>query len=367
MFASFLKQGKNYKYVGMMIFFIVLGIVFFGLKEEKQKASAAPIPVKIYTVGAGEAAAAPVYAGEIHSVYETKLAFQTGGKILSRKVKSGDHVQQGEVLAVLDTKEQEQTVRNMQAQASSALSQLKLAEKNMQRYRQLFTEGAVSEASYDQYMQQYEAAQATVEQSRAQAKQSLHQLGYGVLLADRDGVVARIKAEPGQVVTAGENVAVLADVNNLQIEFSVPENSMDAAAIGKLVQVRFSNNVKESYDAVIREVSPLADEETKTFQVKAQMQGDLSHVRLGMTARACMKSEEKDCSYIPMTAVFELPGQGKGVWLLRDGSVHFMRIETGRLAGEQAEVLSGLHQGDKIVAAGVQSLKEGQMVRGMEG
>ena len=105
-----------------------------AMLPEAPKPAEAAAPVKVFVVGETEGTAAQVYAGEVHSVYESNLSFQTAGKILSRRVKAGDRVRKGQVLAVLDTRDLEQAVYNTQAQASAVNSQLKLAEKNMNDY-----------------------------------------------------------------------------------------------------------------------------------------------------------------------------------------------------------------------------------------
>ena len=367
MIHSFSKKRKIYYGTGLAALLIFAGALLWHMLPEVPKTVEAATPVKVFVVGATEGTAAQVYAGEIHSVYESNLSFQTAGKILSRRVKAGDRVRKGQVLAVLDTRDLEQAVYNTQAQESAVNSQLKLAEKNMRRYQQLLAEGAVSEAIYDQYVQQYEAAQAAVEQSHAQSAQTVNQLGYSMLTADREGIVTKIKAEPGQVVAAGENIATLADDGALEVEFAVPEDAVANFTIGTSIDTQLWSRRKNDYAAVIREISPMADAETRTFQIKAQLQGDLSAVRLGMTAKVFLRNGgEKKASYIPLAAVFEQPDQGKGVWVIHDGRVYFALIELGKLRKDQVEVLSGLAQGERIVAAGGQKLSEGQMVGGIE-
>lgn len=367
MIHSFSKKRKIYYGTGLAALLIFAGALLWHMLPEVPKTVEAATPVKVFVVGATEGTAAQVYAGEIHSVYESNLSFQTAGKILSRRVKAGDRVRKGQVLAVLDTRDLEQAVYNAKAQESAVNSQLKLAEKNMRRYQQLLMEGAVSEAIYDQYVQQYEAAQAAVEQSHAQSAQAVNQFGYSLLTADREGIVTKIKAEPGQVVAAGDSIATLADDGALEVEFAVPEDAVVNFTMGTSIDMQLWSRSKNDYAAVVREISPMADAETRTFQIKARLQGDLSAVRLGMTAKVFLRNGgEKKVSYIPLAAVFERPDQGKGVWVIHDGRVYFASVELGELRKDQVEVLSGLAQGERIVAAGGQKLSEGQMVGGME-
>jgi multidrug efflux system membrane fusion protein len=361
-----LKRKRYYGYiVGILLLLVVIG-GYLGIHHNEQEVKVMPVPVKVFTVGKEENSAGITYAGEIHSGRESDLSFQTSGKVLKRLVKIGDHVYKGQVLAVLDTRDLEQSTRNAQAQVVSSESQLRLAEKNRQRYQQLLTKGAVSEATYDQYKQQYEAAQAAVEQSRAQQVQSNNQLGYSKLIADMDGVITKIQIEAGQVVSSGVTVVTLADAADLEMRFSVPEQVIAKFTEGQRLTIHSYGSGQSDYEAVVREISPLADAETRTFMVKAQLKGDISLLRLGMTAKASIAQAVSSTLCIPLSALLEQPGKGKGVWLLREGVVSFQPVKVGEAFKDQVPICYGLKAGDRIVAAGVQRLREGQLVGGMD-
>lgn len=361
-----MKQKKRYGCLGGLILLLAIVWGYFSMNHEEQPVKAGPAPVKVFTVGNEEKGAGTIYAGEIHSRIESDLSFQTGGKVLQRLVKAGDHVYRGQVLAVLDTRDLEQSVRSTQAQTASADSQLRLAAKNRQRYQQLLADGAVSQAVYDQYDQQYEAAMAAVEQSRAQQLQSGNQLGYSRLIADRDGIVTKLQLEPGQVVSAGAAVMTLADDTELEVWFSVPEQVVTTFSVGQCLSVRVGKSDQGACEAKVREISPLADADTRTFMVKAGIQGDKSQLRLGMTAKVSIARTDGLTRCVPLSALLEQPGRGKGVWLIRDGRLSFQPVKLGEVFKDQAAVCDGLEPGDKIVAAGVQRLQEGQLVGGMD-
>ena len=95
------------------------------------------------------------YAGVVKGRYETNLAFQVSGKILSRNINLGDRVSAGDILMVIDDKDIRQSVNAYDAQVEAAKSQLNLAQSNLARYEQLYAANAGSAQSLDQYQNAY--------------------------------------------------------------------------------------------------------------------------------------------------------------------------------------------------------------------
>ncbi len=362
----FLQGRRIHKGCLVILGLLLIGIVVYmqlDSEDPLKDKSSEPISVRIYTVPSGTADAQTEYTGTVRSHYEAKLAFQTAGKIISREVERGQAVHVGQVLATIDTRDLQQSVRNAEAQVSSAQAQLELAQRNIQRYEHLLAAGAVSQEIYDQYKQQYDAAAALVEQGQAQAAQSRNQLGYSQLIADRDGVIVKLDAEPGQYVSAGESVMTLADAQALEIEFAVPERDMGNIHLQDVVQVRSWALPGQLLPAVIQEISQMADADTQTFKVRAAVTEAADTLKLGMSAAVQLSSAGKADICVPLAAVFEREGQ-KGVWLEQEGSVHFVPVVLGLPSGQEVEVKEGLHPEDRIIAAGVDKLQEGVLVKG---
>ena len=163
------------------------------------------------------------YSGEVHGRVESQLAFQVGGKIVKRNVELGSRVSAGDILMQIDPKDILQTVNSSSAQVSSAQAQLRLAESNLRRYRQLYEQEAVSRAQYDQYINAYEAALAASRQASSQYSQGANQLDYSSLRASAAGIVSAVNAEAGQVVSAGQPILTLVQDGDREVEISVPE------------------------------------------------------------------------------------------------------------------------------------------------
>lgn len=357
------NKRKWYFICGIFICSALLGIAYMLLDADGGAVKKETIRVKVLEVGLEQRNVGDSYAAEIRSQYETELAFQVGGRISDRRVKLGDKVKRGDILAVLDTKDLVQSQRSVQAQSASIESQLKLAEKNLMRYKTLLAQGAVSQAVYDSYEQQYEGAVAAKEQSQAQLQASANQVGYSMLVADRAGVITKLKVEPGQIVSAGENVVAIADEQSLEADFSLSESEIGKLVVGQNVMVKLNQKDKDSYKAVIQEIAPMADAATRTFLVKARMKDFPKEMRLGMTAQVNAVFSDGPKCYIPRSAIVDK--NGMGVWIEENGIIHFRAIKLGENTEDMVEVVSGLNVGEKVVTAGVQKLHEGDCVEVM--
>ena len=303
------------------------------------------------------------YAGEVRGRLESQLAFQVTGKIIKRNVQLGSVVNAGDVLMQIDAKDIQQTVSSNSAQVYSAQSQLRLAESNLSRYRQLLDSGAISRAQYDQYVNAYDAAAAAVQQAGAQYTQGANQLDYTLLKADQAGVVSAITAEAGQVVSAGQTVVTVVQDGEQEIEINVPENRLEELKAAGQLHITFWALPNMTLDGKVREIAPMADPTTRTFKVRISLLNPPPSVKLGMTATVSLAGGAAHTAFsIPLSALYQT-GDTPAVWVVNDNILTLRPIQTGPFGNGTIQVLAGLQPGDLIVSAGVHKLKEGQRVK----
>ncbi len=305
------------------------------------------------------------YSGEVHGRVESQLAFQVGGKIVKRNVELGSRVSASDILMQIDPKDIQQTVNSSSAQVSSAQAQLRLAESNLQRYRQLYEQAAVSRAQYDQYVNAYEAALAASRQASAQYSQGANQLDYSSLRATAAGIVSAINAEAGQVVSAGQPILTLVQDGEREVEISVPENRVEEVRTAQQIKVSFWALPGVLIEGKIREISPIADAATRTYKVRITLVNPPETIKLGMTASVQISgtgAKNQAALEIPLSAVYQTDGSA-GVWVVNNEIVSLKHITVGDFGNAKIQVLSGLTPGEIIVTAGVHKLREGQKVR----
>jgi len=140
-----------------------------------------------------------------------------------------------------------------------------LAVAELDRQRQLYAKKFISASALDIHEAQLKTSTARLAQVRAQANVSGNQTRYTNLTADRDGVVTLIRAEPGQVVQAGETIVQIANLKEIEVLVAVPESRMSQVKTNAAVSIKMWANPQKLYAGSVREISPAADSATRAF------------------------------------------------------------------------------------------------------
>ena len=323
-------------------------------------AKEAPPPL-VRTMTVGDAAASEGgYTGTVHGRYETRLAFQVGGQILSRNVNVGAHVRAGDVLMVIDARDVQQQANATSAGVSAARSRYELARTERARYEQLYAAQAISEALLDQYRTNERAAEAAYRQAVAQDTASHNALGYTNLVAGADGVISNITAEEGQIIAAGQTVMTLTQEGEREIEIAVPESRLAEVSVGMPAAVALWAN-SAAYTGILRELSPVPDAATRTYTARIALTDAPADLPLGMTARVRLGASVQDGAAIPLSALYQT-GDTAQVYVVEDDAVHLVPVTVTAFRTNDA-LVTGLPHGARIVTAGVHQLHEGEKVR----
>ena len=349
--------------IGVAILLLLAGSLFWKKHSISSDLSDNIVTVRTVLIAPERSNTGYTYSGNVRGRYESQLAFQVSGKIVKRNIQLGSAVQAGAILMQIEPKDLQQVVNTAISQVSSAESQFRLAESNLNRYRQLFAQNAISRAQLDQYETAYEVAQATVRQLSAQQTQSSNQLEYSLLTADKPGIISAISAEAGQVVAAGQSVLTIVHDGDREVEINVPENRIEELRHPVKLKVTFWAIPNLAIDGSVREIAPMADAVSRTFSVRIQLINPPPDIQLGMTAAVSVaNSIPQPMLQIPLTAIYQT-GNKPAVWVLNGDTLTLRFIETGEFGNGYIQVLSGLQPGDHIVIAGVHKLKEGQKVK----
>jgi membrane fusion protein, multidrug efflux system len=173
------------------------------------KTEVAPDPVRAVrtsTVSAQSAGGVCEFAGEVKARTESRLGFRVGGKIARRQADLGDVVKAGQVLAQLDP--QDLRLGQDSARASLVAAQVNVdqAQADFKRFKDLRDQGFISSAELERRETALKAARAQLDQASAQSGVQGNQARYASLMADTNGVITGVDAEPGAVVAAGAPV-----------------------------------------------------------------------------------------------------------------------------------------------------------------
>jgi len=320
--------------------------------------------VKLLTVGVGALQSSLEYSGEVRARVESRLGFRVAGKIVQRQAELGQHVRAGQVLAQLDPRDYQLAADAARAQLASATTQRDLAAADFKRYQALKDQNFISGAELERRDASLKAAQATLDQARAQLASQGNQAAYTTLVADVSGVVTGIDAEPGQVVASGTPVVRIAQDGPRDVVFAVPEDKVALIIQGSEVAVRGWSGGAELAGRV-REVAASADAATRTYQVKVAVEG-ADVPALGATVY--VKPKVLSHAGVPAiklpTSALRQEGQQTAVWVYdaASGTVKSQVVQIATADGNEAVVAGGLTPGMQVVATGVHVLSPGQKV-----
>ena len=319
--------------------------------------------VKLVTVGETAYEAGHEYAAEVRARVESRLGFRVAGKIVRRAVEPGQRVQAGQLLAQLDARDYQLAAEAARAQVASATTQRDLAAADLKRFQSLRDQGFISGAEMERRSAQLKAAQATLDQARAQLASQGNQAAYTQLLADAGGVVTGVDAEVGQVVAAGTPVVRLAQDGPRDVVFAVPEDRVAAVRVGQPVTVRAWASDGQWHGSV-REVAAAADPVTRTYAVKVALAGEAPP--LGATVTVVpQQSGAQGAAVIKLpTSALRREGAGTAVWVFDEASssVRSQPVQVAGADGNEAVIADGLTPGMRVVASGVHVLAPGQKV-----
>jgi len=307
-----------------------------------------------------------VYAGDVRARREPALSFRINGKITRRLVDAGARVRQGELLAELDPADLRLQIEAAQAQLAAAAAEASLAEAELGRYAEMLARKLVSQSVLDSKQATFDAAQAQAANARAQLAAMQNQRDYARLLAPQDGVIVQRLAEAGQVVEAGQAVFVLAVEGGREVAISIPEARIAGFKVGQQVQVELWSRAGERWPGTVRELSPAADPQARTFAARVEFAAPVA-VELGQSARVYVAHADAVQLGVPVSAV---GGEAEEafVWVVDPLRSRATRRPVRVLAwGErEATIAEGLSASDWVVSGGVHLIREGEPLRPLD-
>lgn len=295
-------------------------------------------------------------SGTVRARFETPLAFQVPGRIRARLVDAGQRVEAGQRLFELDPRDYEQQLRVARADLDAARAELATAEAETRRNRELLQREFISSQVFERVRLAEVSARERVDALQARLEQAELTLGYTRLNAATDGVLIEVRGEPGQVVAAGEPVAVLAEAGALEVQVDLPER------IGVPTRGRVLDSDGAPLALSLREVAGAADAQTRTWRARYSVDDPAADLRLGSVVKVVLDVDRGQLLEVPVGAISER-GLGPQVWVVEDGLVQPVPVALIAIDTEMARILADLSGDARVVAVGTHLLKPGMRVR----
>jgi membrane fusion protein, multidrug efflux system len=309
-----------------------------------------PVPIEVATVRRGSVAREATVAGVLAPVRSVGVNAQMGGALLSVRVEEGDVVREGQVIAEIDSRE-------LRAQVRSAEASLALAKSTAERSATLYKDRVVTAAEHERDQANYEAAKATLDALRTR-------LGFSAVRAPTAGVITEKRAEAGDVVGSQSRLFTIADVSTLVVRVQISELDVAGLRVGQPASVTVDAVGGATFSGTLRRIFPAADSISRMVPVEVALAGTaVRQLRPGYLSRVTFKLGERPGVLLAPTTAVVGARDARAVFLKKGDKVERRLVRVGQASGDVVEILEGLAEGDSVVTAGTEQLRDGSQVR----
>jgi membrane fusion protein, multidrug efflux system len=307
-----------------------------------------PVPVEVANAEAAVSVTEILAIGSLISDESVEVTSEAAGRVKQILFEEGNAVKSGDVLVRLDDALAVAEVRDAEAR-------LGLAQTSYDRSRSLQKSGAATKQSFDEAMTNLEVAKAAVELARTRA--AMMQVN-----APFDGILGFRTVSVGAYVTAGTKLVNLEKIDELKVEFSVPEVFLAQLSPGQKVEITVDAWPGETYEGTVYAINPHVDVNGRALQVRATLVNADMKLRPGLLARIVVKGkDERQVVAIPESAIVPRGGE-TFVYRLENGKAVETPVQVGRRRNGIVEILKGLAPNAQVVTAGHARLKDGNEV-----
>jgi len=360
--ASDAPPPRPRRALGIPLLVLLLGLVVsasaFGLWSWWQGREP---EVALVTVEQGPIYEAVHATGRVASDRLVDVTSHGPGQLVAVLVKEGERVEKGQILARMDDQDAKMRVKRIEASLISLEEEVNRANKIRERLRRAFQVGAVSRQALDDAEADWTAAsarQAVAQEELAAAKLELERTR---IKAPFSGIVTEVVAHPGQWVAPPQPILKLVDDGRKLVRLQVDAADSARLAPGQTVVLSSEAFPDRRWQEKVLRIAPAT--EANAVQVEVSLGRNAPPLRLGqpVSGEIRIRGSERAVK-LPLAALVEVNGE-PAVMVLRDGKIHYRRVEIGIEDFTHVEIRSGLRPGDRVVLAPGRTLKEGQAVR----
>jgi RND family efflux transporter MFP subunit len=387
------QRSSRTPYIGAALFFLVLLVIGVlallpklrhrdELRVEAQEAIGPPV-VLATKLKSGEAGGHLEIAASVQAFDQTPVFARTSGYVTARYVDIGDHVRQGQLLAVIDDPQTAQalmqakaTLAQLKAQLAQAQANAQLSNVTNERWQGLVKQGVVSKQDADQRYAQagadvatVAAAQANIVAGEANVRNLAEQESFSRVTAPFSGVILSRSIDKGSLISSGSQSGVtqmftIGQSGTIRVFASVPQASAGGLFAGHIAKVTFRELPGQTYTGTVTRTSQSLDPGTRTLLTEVDLKND-GRILPGMYATTIFDLPRGAIVPVLLPAnALVIRTAGPQAVVLDDNNVaHFRSIVLGRDLGNATEVVSGLKAGDTVVLSPGDGVVEGAKVQ----
>ena len=309
------------------------------------------MPVKVVAAKLAPAIDEANAVGTLRADESVVIRPEIAGRIAEFRFDEGQGVKKGALLVTLDSSE-------VRAQLASAKAQAQLDAQRLERAEDLRKKNFISQQALDEARSNHARAQAS--QREVEAK-----LAKAEIRAPFTGVAGLRQVSQGAYVAAGTDIARLEKIDQLKLDFRVPEVYLAKLRTTQQVKVQVDSYPDDAFAGTIYAIEPAVDEATRTMLVRARVANAELKLRPGMFGRVQVQLAVREKAvWVPEQAIVPR-GQDSFVFRVASGKAELVKVQTGTRRVGEVEIRSGVAAGDMVVTEGSQRIGPGSAVNVM--
>jgi membrane fusion protein (multidrug efflux system) len=336
-----------------------LGLIAFTLNKNKTENKAktdivaeknASVSVKTAQVKTEELTLDFLANGNFEPIQELTFSAEKSGKVISVLVKEGDYVNVGQTLVIVRS-----DVINVNAQTAKAAYDN--AKSDYDRYENAYKSGGVTKQQLDQ-------AKLALTNAGNNLKQANINVGDTKVKAPIKGFINKKYIEPGSILTGMPATAMfdIVNVSKLKLKVTVNESQVASLKLGNTINVTSSVFPNKTFAGKITFIAAKADE-SLNFPIEIEIVNNADNsLKAGMYGTANFGSKQKQQLKVVPRNAFVGSVSSNEVFVVENGIAKLKKVTSGRILGEQVEIVDGLSDGETVIITGQINLQDGNTV-----
>lgn len=321
-------------------------------------------PLDVLTVGRHEFARGLEVTGSLKAVNTAYVKAKVAAEVRTLDVREGDAVRAGQMVARLDTTEFDWRLRQAEQQAAAARAQAEIAQRQLTNNKALVAQGFISATALETSASNEAAAQATLQAAMAAVELARKALADTTLVAPISGQVSQRLAQPGERVAVDARLIEIVDLTRIELEAGVPPEEAASVRPGAIARLTLEGSSEPLAARVVRlNPAALAGSRTVATYLAVEPHPSLRH---GLFARGWIDIERRQALAIPASAVRIDQAKPYAI-VFAQGRAERRSLQLGNrgmvASQPMVEVLGGLAEGERILAASAGSVPEGTALR----
>ena len=327
------------------------------------------IPVAVVHAQRSVASQNVTFPGNVQAFVETPIYARTAGYLTKWYVDMGGRVRAGQLLALIDTPEVDQQLRQAQAAQLQAQANLDLAKTTADRWQNLLKSDGVSQQEVDQNVSAYKARQADLEAAVANVERLKYLQSFQRVTAPFSGVVTARNVDIGALIADGntQQLFKLAQIDVLRVYVNVPESYSNDMLPGVPAVLRVPEFPNRTFDGKVVRTAGAIDPASRTLLTEVDVPNPKQEIMPGAYAEVDFHLKGGVQPLVVPSNALIFRAAGAQVAVVENNQARLRSVTIGRDLGANLEIISGLHDSDQVILNPPDSLTDGQRVAIQQG